>query len=243
MPITTIPSSSRLHQHSPPSNHHPHLNENFVNDNHTTTTNNVNTRGGQQFYLNDDFLDLESSNHQRSTTLSNNAKSNGDFTTRNGNRPHHHLPNTTPVISYIPYNNGTSNSTHQISSNDINIPFVTQRRGVSQRKNTSDSNVKLLADHNFYHVTSNSRKFNQSQNPNDSSTSIENQYACNEQNGQFITPITTSDGIALAKFRDASKMSNQKSYELNDYFKYNSKFKQRGLNSSSNSLISLNSSR
>lgn len=163
----------------------------------------------------------------------------------------------------------------QISSELFNSQFITHRKGtgVSQRKNTSDSNVKLLADHNFYHVTnsSNPRRYNNNNSShhnqfNESSLSIENNgngngsgyMGCNGGGGSVndsTTMVNSSQtggqfacnggGIVThqsAKFKDMIKMA-QKSYELSDYFKYNSKFKQRGLNSSSNSLISLNSSR
>jgi hypothetical protein len=54
-----------------------------------------------------------------------------------------------------------------------------------------------------------------------------------------------SNGVGVGSYGKAAFVINgmMKPYELTDYFKYNSKFKQRGLNSSSNSLISLNSSR
>lgn len=177
------------------------------------------------------------------------------------------------------YGNNMGGGNGQISSELFNSQFITHRKasGVSQRKNTSDSNVKLLADHNFYHVTNTSRRYNGQNQPatqqhfNDSSTSIENTssnngYVFNNSSMNESTSVScngvgkfTCGGAAgnngggggaaggivsqqSAKFKDMMKMA-QKSYELSDYFKYNSKFKQRGLNSSSNSLISLNSSR
>lgn len=90
-----------------------------------------------------------------------------------------------------------------------------------QRKNTSDSNVKLLADHNFYHVT--------------------NKRNLNEYQHKDI-------GLIYKEIPEFSSKTNlncsneMKPNEINDYLKYGMKFK-RGGNSSSNSLMSLNSSR
>lgn len=141
---------------------------------------------------------------------------------------------------------GESMSSHQISTELLSSQFITHRKpyqttgGTAQRKNTSDSNVKLLADHNFYHVTNNVQRtahHRYQQHINESLNSLDQQqqqYSCNDG--------LTSNGCQTTKFKDMAKMA-QRSYELSDYFKYNAKFRQRGLNSSSNSLISLNSSR
>ena len=100
-----------------------------------------------------------------------------------------------------------------------NLLFNHRKNG--QRKNTSDSNVKLLADHNFYHV-SNKRILNDYQ---------------HKDNGLIYKEIPEYNSKT-----NLNNTNEMKPIELNDYLKYGMKFK-RGCNSSSNSLMSLNSSR
>jgi len=92
-------------------------------------------------------------------------------------------------------------------------------RNISQRKNTSDSNVKLLADHNFYHIS------------NTSSSS----------NSHRHMPINNPN----ITYRDIR--TKTRGYDQADLFKYTNPagakyHRAGGLNSSSNSLVSLNES-
>lgn len=127
-----------------------------------------------------------------------------------------------------------NNHHHFHQTSNLNLPsnnmtdFITFRNQRNQRKNTSDSNVKLLADHNFYHVTNRRHANNHNE--------IRENYACPD----LVEPNSSilKNGIHL---NNSQSKVIAKPYELSDYFKYNSKFK-RGMNSSSNSLISLNSS-
>ena len=107
------------------------------------------------------------------------------------------------------------NESHLIANcNNINL-----KRGTT-RKNTSDSNVKLLADHNFYHVT-NKR--------------VLNDYQPKEN-------LLYKEIAEIANSKNCINKADLKQIEINDFLKYGIKYK-RGLNSSTNSLMSLNSSR
>lgn len=122
-----------------------------------------------------------------------------------------------------------TNSNNNLPASNNNLTdFITFRNQRNQRKNTSDSNVKLLADHNFYHVTNR-------RHANHDYQAHRETYAC---------PDLVEPNSGLLKNTFQIHQSNKpvaKPYELSDYFKYSSKFK-RGMNSSTNSLISLNSS-
>ena len=115
------------------------------------------------------------------------------------------------------------NSSDKTSSRvEMGPNLLFNHKKCGQRKNTSDSNVKLLADHNFYHVA-NKRILNEYQHKD--------------------------NGLIYKEIPEYSSKSNLhcnndliKPIEINDYLKYGMKFK-RGCNSSSNSLMSLNSSR
>lgn len=123
--------------------------------------------------------------------------------------------------------NDIENLNNQIKNTEISIK-ADQIRNISQRKNTSDSNVKLLADHNFYHISNKkSNEFFQLPSNNSNITYRENSNLIENQN------------------RMNFKTSNNRPYELSEYYnnKYNNKFRRGcGLNSSSNSLVSLNES-
>lgn len=109
------------------------------------------------------------------------------------------------------------------------ISLVDQVRNISQRKNTSDSNVKLLADHNFYHISN------------------KQQHHLNGYNHAYRENINIPGPNNLTENTHSSSSSriafkvNPRPYEPSEIFKYNNKYR-RGLNSSSNSLISLNES-
>lgn len=123
--------------------------------------------------------------------------------------------------------NQTNSLNHHSNQNLPQTDFITFRNQRNSRKNTSDSNVKLLADHNFYHVTNRRH--------------VKQEFKSRES---FACPDLVEPNSSLIKngfVNQSNKIFPNRPYELNEYFKYNSKFK-RGLNSSSNSLVSLNSS-
>jgi hypothetical protein len=99
----------------------------------------------------------------------------------------------------------------------------------TQRKNTSDSNMKLLADHNFYHIS------------NKRSNEFSN---LNYKNGHLISNndiYENNNNNKLNNLKYGSSSSSSRPYELTDFF--NNKYNKRGgMNSSSNSLVSLNES-
>ena len=100
----------------------------------------------------------------------------------------------------------------------------------TQRKNTSDSNVKLLADHNFYHI---SKKKHQNE-----CFQLDNQvYGETCENTNINNNNNNNNNIN----NRINFIVNSRPYEQTDVFKYNSKYR-RGFNSSSNSLVSLNES-
>lgn len=122
--------------------------------------------------------------------------------------------------------NDIENLNRQIKNTEISIK-VDQIRNISQRKNTSDSNVKLLADHNFYHI---SNKQHQQHSNGYNQTYRES----------IPTPSLSENNHSSSSSRIAFKV-NPRPYEPTEVFKYNNKYR-RGLNSSSNSLMSLNES-
>lgn len=108
-----------------------------------------------------------------------------------------------------------------------------QIRNISQRKNTSDSNVKLLADHNFYHIS------------NKSTNGVH--HGTNQMSYQppfNISNITYRDSQMQYKNNGHKNNNNGNRYEITDMFRYNNMYRRGGggLNSSSNSLVSLNES-
>lgn len=123
--------------------------------------------------------------------------------------------------------NQTNSLNHHSNQNLPQTDFITFRNQRNSRKNTSDSNVKLLADHNFYHVT-NRRHAKQELKSRES-------FACPD----LVEPNSSLIKNGFVNY--SNKIFPNRPFELNEYFKYNSKFK-RGMNSSSNSLVSLNSS-
>jgi hypothetical protein len=196
-------------------------NSSYSNGNlNNSYTNNITNNN---FYMNGNFLDLETINEDHA---------------KNGNMPHHnqhngnHPPMMMPMNERTPVTTGGNSHSNKLLAYNMDLG----QKKCSQRKNTSDSNVKLLADHNFYHVTH--RRGGKHHNNGAAVSSSENNFMIPE-----LSPSTTSSSASTASTIQhtlSGKMS--KPYELTDYFKYSSKFK-RGLNSSSNSLISLNSSR
>jgi hypothetical protein len=195
-------------------------NNSYSNGNlNNSYTNNVTNNN---YYMNGNFLDLE-------TISEDHAK--------NGMHPPQHPPmminERTPIT--------TSSNNHGNKLLAYNMEHLAQKKS-SQRKNTSDSNVKLLADHNFYHVTH--RRGGAGSKHHNGATSEQNRIH-GESNFMVpeLSPSTTSSSASTTStIQQTLNGKMGKPYELTDYFKYNSKFK-RGLNSSSNSLISLNSSR
>lgn len=133
---------------------------------------------------------------------------------------------------------------------------ATATRVNGQRKNTSDSNMKMLADHNFYHVTQRrgaqralqSRLAGFEENSLDErvSQSLVNTHGNMISNGLGANSSSTSSSTSTINQngKNITSILQNKPYELSDYFKYSAKYKKAGgLNSSSNSLVSLNSSR
>ena len=111
-----------------------------------------------------------------------------------------------------------------------NPSFITKR--TNQRKNTSDSNVKHLADHNFYHI-SNNNNINTIQN----TTNVK----ANECfNSKLSNGVYKESYEPLCNNKINFKI-NARPYEMAEYLEFKTNYR-RGLNSSSNSLISLNES-
>lgn len=128
----------------------------------------------------------------------------------------------------------------------------------SQRKNTSDSNMKLLADHNFYHISN--KRSNEASSSSSSSQSnhkninlayrevYENTQRNNPKinfkyNNNNTNNITNSHHPHQLPHQPNGSNQNSRPYELTEFFnKYNQTKHKRGMNSSSNSLVSLNES-
>lgn len=108
----------------------------------------------------------------------------------------------------------------------------------TQRKNTSDSNMKLLADHNFYHISNKRNDFSSS-----SSSSQSNQKNINLAYREIYDAANRTGISNRPNFKYSQNNQNSRPYELTEFFnKYNSTKYRRGMNSSSNSLVSLNES-
>ena len=190
--------------------------------------------------MNGNFVDLETINEDYLHVK--NKQSNHSHLQNINN---HHQHRATPVLTSTNnlITNGNNGSNKQLASFDLQQ----QQSGLkkcTQRKNTSDSNVKLLADHNFYHVThrrgeNGHRRINNSGSNN---CVLDFNSGIPEMSPNSNARHQHQHSIFLL---NSSGKVNVKPYELTDYFKYNSKYKRAGgggLNSSSNSLISLNSS-
>lgn len=125
------------------------------------------------------------------------------------------------------------NLNSQLKNTEISIK-ADQIRNISQRKNTSDSNVKLLADHNFYHISNKITNGNHNS-PNHGTNQMSYQPPLN------ISNITYRD--SQIQYKNNGHNNNGNRYEITDMFRYNNKYRRGGgLNSSSNSLVSLNES-
>jgi hypothetical protein len=205
-----------------------HINNNLLvpqtSSSSITNLNNINNN----YYMNGNFIDLDTINEDCLKNRSNHQNGGGGF------------------VSVGPYVN--SNPRNLIGEGCGFAAHHHQHRMVSaQRKNTSDSNVKLLADHNFYHVTQ--RRGNHY---NKNSHMKENFHSSSNDLSPSAATTTTSNSSSgvSAVIQNFNNMS-----KVNDF--YMNKLKRLGPNvpaintpiinatsssSSSNSLVSLNSS-
>jgi hypothetical protein len=198
-------------------------------------TNAIALPGNQLTEKNDFITKKQQRDHFNGNTTNNNQNSNNirPFFVNSKSSINNEIQEVTSNVS----TNGHENlekieflkSSNSSRDNKLNSPvdlcqapnLLFNHRKNGQRKNTSDSNVKLLADHNFYHVA-NKRILNEYQ---------------HKDNGLIYKEIPEYNSKS-----NLNCSSEMKPMEINEYLKYGMKFK-RGCNSSSNSLMSLNSSR
>lgn len=93
-----------------------------------------------------------------------------------------------------------------------------ERKNLARKNTTSDSNVKLLADHNFYHVAHKS--------------DLAHKKIIDEKNEELFK------NILFSHQPNNNNLEQSKPYEMSDYFKYSNKFKNQ--NQQNNSLLMIN---
>ena len=178
--------------------------------------------------MNGNFLDLESVNEDCLKNRSNNIPP--SYANANSNRQNNNS-NSESNNKLLAFNNDLTNRANKILS--------------FERKNTSDSNMKLLADHNFYHITHRRDKHHfRNQNGN-----MKENFFNNDPISESSSPNSVSSLVSNA-IQNFNQLSAKNGSDSNSNFSYSTKlssakFKQQRsglLNSSSNSLLSLNSS-
>ena len=140
--------------------------------------------------------------------------------------------------------NSPGSLTHNILSNSS-----LERKKTKNTKTTSDSNVKLLADHNFYHVTNRNNGFlyqhqlqQQQQIPppptisssSSASSSLSNK-ASNEKNEELFKNMLFNNSSTNNNMIEVSKP-----YELSDFYKYSTRYRNSNSSTGSSSTTNTN---
>ncbi len=229
---------------------------NFMN-NSTTSSQNSQTCHFNNFNTSESNPELGMNSNSSSSSLLMD-KLNARFETLPNNNVNQYQHNNAHHLHHRQHNHGyqhhnvnshhyTSNNGNGMNGNGANHSVISMNNAELRRKNTSDSNVKMLAEHhNFYHV--NNRRMilmNRQQQRAAAAAAAASASVANNTSGS-TTPSGNNEHTF--NFKELSETLNnsgatlQRHADLNEIYKAHMKYK-RGMNSSSNSLVSLNSSR
>ena len=159
------------------------------------------------------------------------------------NRINNNNNNVAPTAFQTVHSNTSINQQQSINSQHNILLNSSLERKKNQKKNTtSDSNVKLLADHNFYHVTNrNNNGF--VQNPiqpptisssSSTSSSLSNKTAnfLNEKNEELFKNMLFNNSTNMVEV--------SKPYELSDFYKYSTRYRNSNSSTGSGSTTNTN---
>jgi hypothetical protein len=132
-----------------------------------------------------------------------------NITFRNSNRHNLHSQKSTSTLKTPVHQSNSQVAMLAAGYNSL------ERKNLAKKNTTSDSNVKLLADHNFYHVAHKS--------------DLVHKKIIDEKNEELFKNILFSHQL---------NQEQSKPFEMSDYFRYSSKFKNQ--NQQNNSLLMIN---
>lgn len=163
-------------------------------------------------------------------------------------QPHNHayLNNQHHNAHSHHYTSNNGNGMNGNTGNSGNHSVISMNNAELRRKNTSDSNVKMLAEHhNFYHVNNRRMILMNRQQQRAAAAAAATASVANSTSGSTTPSGNNEHSFNFKELSDTLNNSGatlQRHADLNEIYKAHMKYK-RGMNSSSNSLVSLNSSR